>query len=94
MLLSIEHVHKTYPGGRPVLQDVSLSLDHGQTLALTGEIAPEEPAELSTLPTERGVPALGSNATEDPVDRLRAMIGDKQDETVEILRSWLEEERA
>lgn len=37
MLLLIEHVHKTYPGGRPVLQDVSLSLDHGQTLALTGE---------------------------------------------------------
>jgi flagellar M-ring protein FliF len=25
------------------------------------------------------------------VDRLRAMIGDKQEETVEILRSWLEE---
>ena len=61
------------------------------TLALTGEIAPEEPAELSTLPAERGVPALGSSATEDPVDRLRAMIGDKQEETVEILRSWLEE---
>ncbi len=37
MLLSIEKVHKTYPGGRPVLQDVSLLLDHGQTLALTGE---------------------------------------------------------
>jgi flagellar M-ring protein FliF len=26
-----------------------------------------------------------------PVERLRAMIGDKQEETVEILRSWLEE---
>ncbi|WP_299140074.1 flagellar basal-body MS-ring/collar protein FliF [uncultured Tateyamaria sp.] len=32
----------------------------------------------------------------DPVERLRAMIGDRQEETVEILRSWLEdsEERA
>lgn len=27
----------------------------------------------------------------DPVDRLRAMIGDRQEDTVEILRSWLEE---
>ncbi|GGX38310.1 flagellar M-ring protein [Tateyamaria omphalii] len=30
----------------------------------------------------------------DPVDRLRSMIGERQEETVEILRSWLEEERA
>ncbi|MEP0144576.1 MAG: hypothetical protein ABJ360_02995 [Roseobacter sp.] len=32
----------------------------------------------------------------DAVDRLRAMIGERQDETVEILRTWLEdsEERA
>ncbi|WP_171099158.1 ABC transporter ATP-binding protein [Ruegeria sp. HKCCD7255] len=37
MLLTIDHVQKTYPGGRPVLKDVSLVLDHGQTLALTGE---------------------------------------------------------
>jgi len=37
-----------------------------------------------------GLPALGGG-TEDPVDRLRAMIGDRQEETVEILRGWLEE---
>ncbi len=37
MLLQIEHLRKSYPGGRPVLLDVSLSLDKGQTLALTGE---------------------------------------------------------
>ena len=37
MLLEIENVQKSYPGGRPVLQGVSLGLDHGQTLALTGE---------------------------------------------------------
>jgi flagellar M-ring protein FliF len=29
--------------------------------------------------------------SEDPVDRLRSMIGERQEETVEILRSWLEE---
>ncbi len=37
MLLSIDHVRKSYAGGRPVLNDVSLSLEQGQTLALTGE---------------------------------------------------------
>ncbi|WP_420587044.1 ABC transporter ATP-binding protein [Ruegeria sp.] len=37
MLLEIDKVQKSYPGGRPVLRDVSLTLDHGQTLALTGE---------------------------------------------------------
>ncbi|NOD33539.1 ATP-binding cassette domain-containing protein [Ruegeria sp. HKCCD7318] len=37
MLLTIDRVQKTYPGGRPVLRDVSLDLDQGQTLALTGE---------------------------------------------------------
>ncbi|EEE38474.1 lipoprotein-releasing system ATP-binding protein LolD 1 [Rhodobacteraceae bacterium KLH11] len=37
MLLSIDHVQKSYPGGRPVLNGVSLTLAQGQTLALTGE---------------------------------------------------------
>ncbi|WP_170358584.1 ABC transporter ATP-binding protein [Ruegeria arenilitoris] len=37
MLLNIDKVQKSYPGGRPVLRDVSLALDQGQTLALTGE---------------------------------------------------------
>ncbi|MEM6658336.1 MAG: ABC transporter ATP-binding protein [Pseudomonadota bacterium] len=37
MLLKIEDLKKSYPGGRPVLRGVSLALDHGQTLALTGE---------------------------------------------------------
>ncbi|WP_170769813.1 ABC transporter ATP-binding protein [Ruegeria lacuscaerulensis] len=37
MLLKIDDVRKSYPGGRPVLQGVTLNLDRGQTLALTGE---------------------------------------------------------
>ncbi|WP_170390206.1 ABC transporter ATP-binding protein [Ruegeria arenilitoris] len=37
MLLEIQNIHKTYPRGRPVLNDVSLSLERGQTLAITGE---------------------------------------------------------
>ncbi|MEM7321275.1 MAG: ABC transporter ATP-binding protein [Pseudomonadota bacterium] len=37
MLLTVDSVSKTYPGGRPVLQDLSLTLEAGETLALTGE---------------------------------------------------------
>ena len=36
------------------------------------------------------MPALASSGDE-AVDRLRSMIGDKQEETVQILRGWLEE---
>ena len=32
----------------------------------------------------------GGNAPADPAERLRNLIGERQDETVEILRSWLE----
>ena len=61
---------------------------------LTGEIATEDSGEFTSLPGQMAggtVPALATGAGADPVDRLRAMIGDKQEETVEILRSWLEE---
>lgn len=37
MLLSIENVSKTYPGGRPVLNSVSMQVQPGETVALTGE---------------------------------------------------------
>jgi flagellar M-ring protein FliF len=62
---------------------------------LTGEIDDSRPG------TNNGLPANGSmnaseisalpDRTDDPVERLRAMIGERQDETVEILRGWLEE---
>ena len=35
--------------------------------------------------------AIASPTSDDPVERLRSMIGERQDETVEILRSWLED---
>jgi len=34
---------------------------------------------------------IGDSLPEDPVERLRNLIGERQDETVEILRSWLED---
>ncbi|MEP4309671.1 MAG: flagellar basal-body MS-ring/collar protein FliF [Lentilitoribacter sp.] len=46
------------------------------------------------LPDLPGLPDFsGGGLSDDPVDRLRSMIGERQEETVEVLRTWLEEER-
>jgi len=37
------------------------------------------------------LPMLGGNGSADPVERLRNLIGERQEETVEILRGWLED---
>ncbi|WP_171211649.1 flagellar basal-body MS-ring/collar protein FliF [Ruegeria sp. HKCCA5426] len=63
--------------------------------ALTGEIATGDNGNFAPLEAQASagnVPARAPSTGADPVERLRAMIGDKQEETVEILRSWLEEE--
>jgi len=39
-----------------------------------------------------GLPAIAGAGGQDPVERLRSLIGERQEETVEILRSWLEGE--
>lgn len=59
--------------------------------ALTGEIAN---AGDSFEPQESGINGTGLaqlEPTNASVDRLRNLIGDRQEETVEILRSWMEE---
>ncbi|SEO07725.1 flagellar M-ring protein FliF [Salinihabitans flavidus] len=67
--------------------------------ALTGEVD-DGAFDFSTagdLPelnfnTNSDFDALGaSDDSRDPVDRLRALIGERQEETVEILRNWLED---
>ncbi|MET4128937.1 flagellar basal-body MS-ring/collar protein FliF [Roseovarius sp. MBR-6] len=64
--------------------------------ALTGEIDEREidEAGLSVVSEGRGETGLlpGAERAEDPVARLRALIGERQEETVEILRTWLEGE--
>jgi flagellar M-ring protein FliF len=74
------------PGGRPG-QDVS-----GADPVLTGEI--DNGAGEFSLPgmaTVGNFDGLDGAGSDDPVDRLRRLIGDRQTETVGILRSWMEE---
>jgi len=68
---------------------------------LTGEIDEGEfdesglslvSGEGATAQAPRGALARSAPRPEDPVARLRAMIGERQEETVEILRTWLEGE--
>ena len=69
--------------------------------ALSGEIAGDDfdLPDLEVDPTfsgsqsgQPGLPALRGMDDNDPVGRLRTMIGERQEETVEILRGWLEDE--
>lgn len=73
--------------------------DQDTASGLTGEIEDDD-FELPDLPMISGfgddagdLPDLnmGSAMSDDPVDRLRSLIGERQDETVEILRGWLED---
>jgi flagellar M-ring protein FliF len=61
--------------------------------ALNGEIddnfAPPQMAVMTDFNLGDGI-----GGSDDPVARLRKMIGERQDETVEILRSWMEEEES
>ncbi|NDV53279.1 flagellar basal-body MS-ring/collar protein FliF [Salipiger sp. PrR003] len=65
--------------------------------ALSGEIEEDDGfAPLTSLGSGPDFGGLGmvdfdSPAEEDPVDRLRALIEERKTETVEILRSWLDE---
>lgn len=80
------------PDSRPARTNVPPS----PVKALTGEID-DEPRDISSLEVvseaaERG--NLGKlprgEPAADPVERLRTLIGERQEETVEILRTWLE----
>ncbi len=60
----------------------------GTPPALTGEITQTAPAAEETLPDH---PPTAGSVSVDPVQRLREMIADRQEETVEIIRSWMDE---
>lgn len=57
---------------------------------LTGEIDDGTGPGPGALPAARD-PQAGANAETDPVERLRRLIADRQAESVEILRGWMDE---
>jgi flagellar M-ring protein FliF len=63
----------------------------GADRVLTGEIDDSGGFSLPAMSTVGSFPAEGDSA--DPVDRLRRLIGERQTETVGVLRSWMEEGR-
>ncbi|MGJ8543987.1 MAG: flagellar basal-body MS-ring/collar protein FliF [Sulfitobacter sp.] len=86
---------------RPVLSRTAplpvAALPPGDAGVLTGEIADDaEPrgasANLPAVTNESGAQAEIDGNSADPVARLRNLIGERQEETVEILRGWLEDE--
>jgi flagellar M-ring protein FliF len=83
------------PPGRavaPTLRAEEADAD-AQSTVLTGEIdeSPSEPMEAMPMLARPG--RSGSTGSNETVDRLRELIGERQEETVEILRGWLEEEQ-
>jgi len=91
-------------GGLPELPDMSggdagfmTNPDLGANIALDGEIDGGDGGfqPLGDLPGMgdglAGFGGGGGGMGDDPVDRLRSMIGERQEETVQILRGWLEE---
>lgn len=81
----------------PVLTSASETNMPGQPLS--GEIytgtsdsfQQTQSAELGAHEDQGRLPALPNKSSQETMDRLRALIGDKQDESVEILRGWLSE---
>ena len=70
-------------GNRPISNDISQN-------STMFEVSDSDGANNKS--SARNLPQLdGATPLDNPVDRLRNMIGDKQEETIEILRTWLEE---
>lgn len=65
-----------------------------ETAPLTGEIEDGEfdSSRLSVISNERSQVGYSDQSDQDPVVRLRNLIGQRQEESVEILRNWLEGE--
>lgn len=84
-----------------VLRPILINARGAQTTPALDSEAPQENAiALDSELVDEDSPIAGadrklaalSDSSAEPVERLRHMIGERQEETVEILRSWLEEE--
>ena len=79
--IEVRHLTFTYPGSeRPVLEDVSLRIDPGQTVAFVGATGSGKSTLISLLPRLHEPPAGtvfidGADVREIPLARLRGAIG-------------------
>jgi flagellar M-ring protein FliF len=73
----------TTTGQTPSLPALSGEISNEPAAQSPSEQDAERPASIAAL----SAPQIDSS----PVERLRTLIGDRQEETVEILRGWLED---
>ncbi|MEM6566517.1 MAG: flagellar basal-body MS-ring/collar protein FliF [Pseudomonadota bacterium] len=82
--------------GRALTGEIDPIDDQVDSNDLTLVSGSDIPADLPDISLEdalgSGLPALEMASASDPVDRLRSLIDERKDETVEILRTWLEGE--
>ena len=84
-----------YAGTQPIPGQATMQNQTG----LTGEIQDGPFTQVSTIggnETATGQAALASPSEteqQDPVSRLKGLIDERQDETIEILRSWMENDK-
>ncbi len=82
-------------GPRTIVTPEAVGQSPAPGAVLTGEIDDRTtiPAGLETIqpaPVAAIGPTVQSTSPADPVERLREMIADRQDETVDILRNWID----
>lgn len=86
ILASGQRTQAELPGS---MEPLSLPGTSGNA-ALTGEI--DDDFSMPDLPMVAGMGGLDSDIPEDPATRLRRLIAERQTESIEILRGWLEHE--
>lgn len=81
---------------RPILTSANGTAAMSQTLLPVAGATPAM-AELSAIPAPAPAaagPDPGTEADSDPVERLRRLIEERQDDTIQILQSWVEDDEA
>ncbi len=79
-------------GGRPPASDSPLALPMPDAAPEVIRVVTGEIDDAGDLPALATISGDGAEVPDDPVDRLRRLIEERQAESVEILRGWLEDE--
>ena len=82
------------PASSGAPEPIQFNTDFSDMPSLTGEIDDGEfsPPQMSVVSDIAFDDDLGGMGAQDPVQRLRDLIEERQSETIEILRGWMEDE--